>query len=129
MKLVYLSILFLLFFGLEIDRISAQTNNLSEKVSSASDNLLAFPMANRTLSFSISDSGVYKPITWGLDLAWLSEANIRRGIAFMGAERVDIVRSSFMPTNPLLNGKLQGEALTNINLRLGIINKWLPENT
>jgi len=125
----HLSILILIFFGFGNARIQAQNTIPTNDVSSASDNLIAFPFADRTLSFSVSDSGVYKPITWGLDLAWLSEANIRRGIAFMGAERVDIVRSSFMPTDPLLNGKLQGQALTNTNLRLDIIHKWLPENT
>jgi hypothetical protein len=125
MRKRYLSLLIFLFFGIGNARIQAQNKN----VSSASDNLIAFPFADRTLSFSVSDSGVYKPITWGLDLAWLSESNIRRGIAFMGKDRVDIVRSSFMPTDPLNNGKLQGQALTNTNLRLSIIQKWLPENT
>ena len=129
MRKRYLSILIFLFFGIGNARIQAQNTIPADDVSSASDNLIALPFADRTLSFSVSDSGVYKPITWGLDLAWLSEDNIRRGIAFMGAERVDIVRSSFMPTDPLNNGKLQGQALTNTNLRLGIIHKWLPENT
>lgn len=125
MRKKYLSLLIFLFFGIGNARIQAQNQN----VSSASDNLIAFPFADRTLSFSVSDSGVYKPVTWGLDLAWLSESNIRRGIAFMGKDRVDIVRSSFMPTDPLNNGKLQGQALTNTNLRLDIIRKWLPQNT
>ena len=126
MNLGKLSILILLIFGLEISRINAQETNVSEKVSSASDNLVAFPLADRQLIFNLSDSGVYRPINWGLDLAWLSEGNIRRGVAFMGKERVDVVRSSFMPVLPLVNGKLQGEALTNTNQRINIINKWLP---
>ncbi len=128
MRKRHLLILIILFFGIGNARIQAQ-NTIPKVVSSASDNLIAFPFADRTLSFSISDSGVYKPITWGLDLAWLSESNIRRGMAFMGKDRVDIVRSSFMPTEPLNNGKLQGQALTNTNQRINIINKWLPENT
>ena len=127
MRKRYLSLLIFLFFGNA--QIQAQNTYPTDDVSCASDNLIAFPFADRTLSFSVSDSGVYKPITWGLDLAWLSEGNIRRGIAFMGKDQVDIVRSSFMPTDPLNNGELQGQALTNTNLRLGIIHKWLPENT
>ncbi|MFY9153842.1 MAG: RICIN domain-containing protein [Prolixibacteraceae bacterium] len=129
MRKRYLSLLILFFFLIGNVRIQAQNTIPADDVSSASDHLTAFPYADRTLSFSVSDSGVYKPINWGLDLAWLSESNIRRGIAFMGAERVDIVRSSFMPTNPLLNGELQGLALTNTNLRLDIIRKWLPQKT
>ncbi len=129
MKWGIISILSVLCFGLEITPISAQTTFANEKISSAGDNLAAYPISDRTVPFSISDSGVNKPIIWGLDLAWLSESNIRRGIAFMGADQIDVVRSSFMPTLPLVNGELQGQALTNTNLRIDIINKWLPGNT
>ncbi len=88
------------------------------------------PVADRTVYFNLSDEGVSKPITWGLDLAWLDEVNIRRGIAFMGKERVDVIRSSFMPTQPLVGDTaLQGEALTNTNLRIQIIKKWLSDST
>ena len=48
----------------------------------------------------------------------------------MGADRVDIVRSSFRPTNPLLNDSvLQGDALTGTNDRLNIIKTYLGANT
>ncbi len=129
MKLKYQTILILLFFSFHLTLVHAQNSSPTENIASASDNLLAFPITDRMVTFNLADSGVYKPINWGLDLAWLSEGNIRRGIAFMGADRIDIVRSSFMPTNPLVNGELQGEALTNTNLRLDIIRKWLPEST
>jgi hypothetical protein len=129
MRKKYLSILIILFFGIGNTRIQAQNTIPTDDVSSSSDNLIAFPFADRTLSFNISDSGVYKPITWGLDLAWLSESNIRRGIGFMGVERVDVVRSSFMPTDTIANNKLKGTALTNTNLRLNIIDKWLLPET
>ena len=89
--------------------------------SSSSNFLSAQPVPDRTVSFSVSDSGVYKPIIWGLDLAWLSETNIRRGIAFMGADRVDVVRASFQPTLPLVNGDIQGTQITDLNTRLNLI--------
>lgn len=92
-------------------------------------NVIAQPIPDRTVSFDVESAGVYKPITWGLDLAWLSEGNIRRGIAFMGSDRVDVVRSSFIPTDPIVNGQLSGNALLNTNLRLNIINSWLGTNT
>src|SRR5665811_908678 len=87
----------------------------------ASNQIVAQPVTDRTVLFSVSDTGVYKPITWGLDLAWLSESNIRRGIAFMGADRVDVIRASFQPTLPLVNGDIQGTQITDLNTRLGLI--------
>jgi hypothetical protein len=108
------SIVTLVLFGFEITQMDAQTT-------SASNDLLAQPIPDRTVSYSVSDTGVSKPITWGLDLAWLSESNIRRGIAFMGADRVDLVRSSFTPTAPLVNGALPAVELGRLNERLNII--------
>ncbi|MGF7137731.1 LamG-like jellyroll fold domain-containing protein [Roseimarinus sediminis] len=100
--------------------VSAQ-NNGSATISSAADWLTALPVPDRSLSFSVSDSGEYKPIIWGLDLAWLSEGNIKRGMAFMGAERIDLIRSSFTPTAPLDDGQLQATELGRLNERLNII--------
>ena len=130
MRKRYLSLFIFLFFGIGNARIQAQNTFPTDVVSSASDNLTTFPFADRSVFFSVSDSGVYKPITFGLDLAWLDENNVRRGIAFMGKERVKIIRSSFMPTNPLVGDTaLQGDALKGINKRLDIINKYMGAGT
>ncbi|KJD34821.1 hypothetical protein PK35_02610 [Tamlana nanhaiensis] len=100
------------------------------QVSSASDNLKAQPISDRSIVFNVEATGIAKPITWGLDLAWLSERNIIRGMAFMEANNVDVIRSSFMPTQPLLNDEtLQGDALTNTNLRIDIIKNNLGAGT
>lgn len=114
MKKSFTSVILLIFIAICVPQLSAQ-------ISSSSSNLVAQPIPDRTVYFNLSDTGIAMPITWGLDLAWLSETNIRRGISFMGKERVDIVRSSFIPTSPIHDGKLQGEALTNTNLRMNII--------
>jgi hypothetical protein len=114
MKKTVSSVIVSLLFILGINHLTAQTT-------STSSNLVAQPVPDRTVSFSITDPGVSKPITWGLDLAWLSETNIRRGIAFMGADRVDVVRASFQPTLPLLNGDLQTAQINDLNTRLNII--------
>jgi fibronectin type 3 domain-containing protein len=103
--------LYLLMLVFGISTIHAQTTT----------QIVAQPVTDRTVTFSVSDTGVYKPITWGLDLAWLSESNIRRGITFMGADRVDVVRASFQPTLPLVNGDIQGTQITDLNTRLGLI--------
>ncbi|MGE0019314.1 MAG: RICIN domain-containing protein [Draconibacterium sp.] len=121
-------LLIALFFSTGINGVFAQETE--KKVSSAADNLIVQPNADRTVWYNIADSGIYKPINWGLDLAWLDEVNVRRGIAFMGKENVDVIRSSFMPTLPLVGDTaLQGEALLNTNKRIQIINKWLGAST
>jgi len=105
----------LLLSGSALTQMNAQTT-------SSSSNLTAQPVPDRTILFSVSDTGVSKPITWGLDMAWLSEANIRRGIAFMGKELVDVVRSSFTPTDSLVNGDLKPAELATLNQRLSLMN-------
>lgn len=122
MRNLLMVIVMVLAFG--IFRAQAQT-------ASSSDNLVAQPIPDRTVNYCVSDTGVSMPIIWGLDLAWLSEDNIRRGIAFMGGEdKVDIIRSSFITSNALLGDTaLQGDALTNTNLRLNIIKNNLGANT
>ncbi len=122
MKNGIISAIILLLFGFQIAETQAQT-------SSASDNLIAQPIPDRTVAYDISGQGTSLPITWGLDLAWLSEGNIRRGLSFMGSDRVDVVRSSFIPTDPIVNSALTGDALTNTNLRLSIIDAWLGSHT
>ncbi len=109
-----------MLLGLEFATLNAQST-------SASSFLVAQPIPDRTVSFSVADSGVAKPLTWGLDLAWLSETNIRRGIAFMGADRVDVVRSSFTPTDSLINGDLKPAELATLNQRLTIMDLLSPK--
>ena len=76
---------------------------------------------DRTVTFSVTDQGVHKPSIWGLDLAWLSEDNVRRGMNFMGKEKINIIRSSFTPTSPLVNGELPAAELATLKQRLNII--------
>ena len=81
----------------------------------------ALAPADRIVPFRLADEGVSLPIQWGLDTAWPDEANVRRGIAFMGAENVDIMRASFQPTFPLVDGDLQQEQINDLNTRLNLI--------
>lgn len=121
MKIKYLNIISLLFLGIICNKTYSQTI-------SASNYLVAQPIPDRTVLYNISDAGVAKPLTWGLDLAWLSEENIKRGIAFMGKDRIDIIRTSFTPTDSLLNGDLKTAELNTFNTRLNIMN-LLSANT
>ncbi|HYX07111.1 MAG TPA: RICIN domain-containing protein, partial [Bacteroidales bacterium] len=130
MKKAILPVIIFLISGFIIIPLNAQTTNTADRIASAGDNLAAQPVPDRTVFYNVSDTGISKPLTWGLDLAWLDATNIRRGVAFMGADRVDVVRSSFMPTSPLVgDSALQGDALTNTSKRIAIINNYLGPTT
>ena len=113
MKRGIYAIALLALLGAGTTRAQAQT--------SGSSNLVAQPIPDRTVPYSVAASGTAKPLFWGLDTAWPNEGNMRRGIAFMGADRVDIVRASFQPTYPLVNGDLQQQQIDDLNYRLYLI--------
>ncbi len=123
MKKSYISIIILLF--LSLNSLFAQYKEEGESITSTSDFLTAEDTYSRAVLYNLSESGESKPLLWGLDLAWLSEGNIRRGIAFMGKENVDIVRSSFTPTSALVDGDLAEDELATVNERINIISTWL----
>ena len=116
------SVIVVFLFSIGMHRVLAQATNSTALTVSPSDNLVAQPMPDETVSYNVSDTGEYKPIIWGLDTAWPSEDNMRRGVAFMGADRVDIVRVSFQPTLPLVDGDLQAEQVDWVNTRLNLVN-------
>lgn len=86
----------------------------------------ALPPADRTVPFRLADEGISLPIRWGLDTAWSYDQNIKRGVAFMGAENIDIARASFQATFPLVNGELQEEQVNDLNTRLDLIDLTGP---
>jgi hypothetical protein len=83
---------------------------------------VAQPIPDRTVFFGVNEAGESKPLFWGLDTAWPSESNMRRGVAFMGSDQVDLVRVSFQPTHPLVNGDLQQQQIDWINTRISLVN-------
>jgi hypothetical protein len=113
---IYSLIALLFVFG--TIRMNAQT--------SASNSLVAQPIPDRTVNYSTSATGDSKPVTWGLDTAWPDEGNILRGVAFMGADQVDLVRTSFQPTHALVNGELHTEQINWINTRISLIDLTGP---
>lgn len=66
-------------------------------VSASSLSFSPVKATDRTLVFSTSDEGRSLPILWGLDTAWPSEENMRRGVSYMGAGIIGVVRVSFQP--------------------------------
>ena len=56
-----------------------------------------------TIPFDLSQQGVRFQPTWGLDLAWINEQNLRKGVRHMGKDKVGIGRSCFRATAALTN--------------------------
>lgn len=100
----------------------------SLQAQTTSNNITVVAVTDRDVPFRLSDEGVTRPVEWGLDTAWPDEANMRRGVAFMGAENVDVVRVSFRPTHPLVDGDLQAEQKQYIKDRLELV-KWSGDDT
>lgn len=111
-------LLTVLALGTGFSSLSAQTN-------AASDQITAQPAADRIVPFRLSEQGVVRPVEWGLDTAWEDEGNIRRGQGFM--ETVDIVRVSFRPTDPIVDGDLGADQKEHIQTRLGLLDFVSPK--
>ena len=74
----------------------------------SSNYLQATAKADVVVPFSIEAQGKRFQPTWGLDLAWISEQNLRKGINHMGIDNVGIGRSAFRMTNALTNDSVLG---------------------
>ena len=101
---------------------------LSAQVTSTASFLRAREKSDVTIPFRFTDEGKATPIEWGLDLAWLSEENIRRGINFAGQELIDIIRTSYMPTSSVEDGVLSAEQISKITERANIIKRYAKPN-
>ena len=101
-----------------------------ERIVSTSSSLHPTAPSGGIVSFSISGEGKrFNPI-WGLDQAWISEQNFRKGLNHMGRENVGIGRSCFRTAKPLTNsGGLvadQTSYLTQRNRIFNILSDTLP---
>lgn len=94
---------------------------------SGASNAVATPVPHTTVPFRIADAGEKLPdIRWGLDLAWISESNLRRGVQFAGQDMIDIVRLSFQTTHSVADGALSDDQKSVLNRRIGYVKKWAP---
>lgn len=90
---------------------------------STSSNLTALPFTDRTVSFKVSEKGITRDVKWGGDLAWFDENNLRRCVLFMGKDNVEVVRTSFQPTYPLVDGDLQQQQKDTLQARIHML-RW-----
>ncbi|WP_221284949.1 LamG-like jellyroll fold domain-containing protein [Haloferula luteola] len=85
---------------------------------------------DRSLFFDVDAPGEDKAIDlWGLDTAWLSEGNVRRGVEFMGKPQVDLIRFSFTPDSALEDGDLSAAAQAEFDARMAIVDNYTEEDT
>lgn len=102
----------------------------NQRIPSSTIYLIPTSPANTTLAFDIKAEGKrFQPI-WGLDQAWISEQNLRKGINHMGKENIGIGRSAFRMTKPLINDTTltsdQTNYLRNRNNIFNIVSDTLP---
>ena len=77
------------------------------------------PIASGTkVVFTTTAAGVQLPVRWGLDTAWQSDENMRRGISYIGKENIGVVRVSFQPTEALV-----GDTALTLNQRKAVDNR------
>ena len=110
---------------LSIYCLLALVGGMSAQVLSNASYLRARAKSDVVVPFRYTDEGVATPIEWGLDLAWLSEENIRRGVNFAGRDLIDIVRTSYTATESVEEGALSDAQVSKIRTRANIIKKYL----
>lgn len=115
---------------LSLAAISLAATMAQAQTPSAATNALAGDVPHTTVPFRIDDPGRKLPdIQWGLDLAWLWDQNLLRGVAFAGKDLIDIVRISFQTTNTeALNGSLTAAQKKTLDERIRIA-KFAPNAT
>lgn len=91
--------------------------------SSGSQYLTPVATSDVFVPFDVKDEGVKLPIRWGMDVAWVSEQNMRKGINFIGKDDLSIVRGSFRTNEPLTNGtSLTSKQIDTLKERMRITN-------
>ena len=94
------------------------------QVISTTRGMKAVPKTDNTVSYNLSDAGERLPLEWGLDLAWLDERNLRCGIQTAGQDIIDVVRSSFRPSDSNADGTLSESQQSYVNRRAAYIKNY-----
>lgn len=95
---------------------------------SAQNYLLPQTKADNNVDYSVNQTGVQRHVEWGLDAAWVSEGNMRRGIAWMDTSTVGIVRISYQPTHALQSdGTLTNNQRDSLDIRLRLAD-WVSDH-
>lgn len=96
-------------------------STLWAQLQSASATYKSNQITDRSLFFDTTAAGDSLPIKWGLDTAWASEENMRRGISYIGQSNLSLARVSFQPWAEIVNGVLPDSLRENLDYRLGLV--------
>ncbi len=116
-------------FGLAVALLGAATPNVmaqqtdgeNGRVASASGYMKVSKVTDRTLVFGTEADGVSLPIIWGMDTAWPSADNMKRGVAFIGKEVLGTARVSFQPNDLVTNKELSSRQKSKLDERLKLV--------
>jgi hypothetical protein len=111
--------------------LSAATAFSQDEIRSSSSLYLpAFSKPDNNITFSLSAEGKRFDPTWGLDQAWISRQNLRKGINHMGKENIGIGRTAFRYSEALTDDSLIStadiNAMRNRNSIFDELNPKLP---
>ena len=112
-------------FLIAVAALFAATASAQDDVRSSSSLYLpAYKKADVSIAFDTRGEGKRFQPTWGLDQAWISEQNLKKGINHMGKENVGIGRSAFRTTKALINDSaLASDQITRLRQRANIFNQ------
>jgi len=82
--------------------IIAASAAVTSYAQSGADYLIAFKPTDCTIPFDINAEGQPFRVFWGMDTAWNSEGNVRRGVNHIGVENFSTGRLSYQPTYKLV---------------------------
>jgi len=92
-KIIFLLTFSLLIFGL----------NINAQITSASDHLVAQPLSPTVVKFNPTDTGISRPMIWGLDAGGITNFGIwEKSKRYMGAENIKITRIPAMADGELI---------------------------
>ena len=103
--------------------IAAVTEVAAQRIPTGNDWIDAYKVTNSVIPFDVNAEGKEFHVKWGMDTAWDDETNIRRGIAFIGKQQIELARASFTPNYDLTaSGELSTQQRNKLQSRLNHIN-------
>ena len=93
--------------------LMASASSMAQERSSSSINLKTYGKSDVMMMVDLNAEGKRFSPVWGLDLAWINEQNLRKGLRHMGASNVGIGRTAFRFKDALINGTELTQATIN----------------
>lgn len=88
---------------------------------SSSNYLQTWAQSDVVVPFSVNAEGTKLPVRWGLDGAWRSEQNVRKGVNHIGKSDITLFRSAFQTNRTLVGDTaLNSLAIDTIRLRCNL---------